>query len=327
MSIPSNVALIRYGNLTRGFATFARKGFDPKTVKSAVHDGDTINVQLLGNFSVRFLGIDTPETTMMYPNVGSNNDGKWVSVERFDTYLTNPFSVNYPDSSFFENSLTAGLVAHLQQYFGPNCAADHKQMAEESEDALEELIIAEYVERAEVGKHYSFFMAFSHEILDGYGRLLCYINRNNTKTEQAQNRYKYSYNERMLENGMAFPYFIWPNVTPFFMPGTPIENSIPNASDLQNFIANSATRLNKARNDVATARANGVGVWSKNILAPHELRFLARRKPPNRWVLNLKTCSSQLVKPTEYYTIQNPEDRLYIDEHYIPIFLQKGYTT
>jgi len=189
------------------------------------------------------------------------------------------------------------------------------------------MIIEEYVERAQAGKHFSFFMAFSHEILDSYGRLLCYINRNNTKTEQNQNRYKYSYNERMLENGMAFPYFIWPNVTPFFMPGTLIKDSIPDAADLQTFMANKAARLNKARNDVANARANGLGVWSGNILAPHELRFLARRKPPNRWVLDLGTCSPQLVKPIKYYTIQKSEDRLYIDEHYIPLFQQKGYTT
>ena len=130
----------------------------------------------------------------------------------------------------------------------------------------------------------------------------------------------------MLENGMAFPYFIWPNVTPFFMPGTPISDSIPDAANLQNFMATKAARLNKARNDVANARANGLGVWSKQILAPNELRFLARRAPPNRWVLDLGTCSSQLMEPTEYYTIQNPEDRLFIDEHYVPLFLKKGYT-
>ena len=125
---------------------------------------------------------------------------------------------------------------------------------------------------------------------------------------------------------MAFPYFIWPNISPFFMPGTAIQNSIPEAADLQNFMATHAARLNKARSDVANARANGLGVWSKNVLAPHELRFLARRTPPNRWVLNLGTCDSQLVEPSKYYTIPNPEDRLYIDQHYVPIFLQKGYS-
>lgn len=327
MSIPSNTAIVKYGNLTRGFATFARKAFDPLSVKSAVHDGDTIKVQLLGNFNIRFLGIDTPEMTLQYPIIGSADDEKWLKVDRFDTYLTDPFAPAYPNSTPFKNSLGPGLVAHLQNYLGPNCAADHRLMAEDAEDALENMIINEYVERAQAGKHFSFFMAFSHEILDAYGRLLCYINRNNTKTEQNQNQYKYSYNERMLEIGMAFPYFIWPNVTPFFMPGTPIKDSIPDAADLPNFIATKAARLKKARDDVANARANNLGVWNKNILAPHELRYLARRKPPNRWVLNLDTCNPQLVEPVKYYTIQNPEDRLYIDEHYIPLFLQKGYIT
>jgi endonuclease YncB( thermonuclease family) len=327
MSIPSNTAIIKYGNLTRGFATFARKAFDPISVKSSVHDGDTIKIQLLGNFSIRFLGIDTPEMTFQYPIIGSNDDDKWLNVERFDTYLEDPFSSAYPDSTAFKNSLESGLVTHLQNFLGPNCAVEHRRLAEEAEDALENMIINEYVERAQAGKHFSFFMAFSNEILDGYGRLLCYINRNNTKTEQKQNRYKYSYNERMLEIGMAFPYFIWPNVTPFFMPGTPIKDSIPYADDFQTFMENNAARLNKARNYVASSRANKLGVWSEKIIAPHELRYLARRKPPNRWVLNLETCSPQLIEPTKYYTIQNPEDRLYIDEHYIPLFQQKGYIT
>ena len=327
MSIPSNEAIVRWGNLTRGFATFARREFDPVSVRSAVHDGDTIKVQLLGNFSIRFLGIDTPEMTFQYPNIGSADDGKWLTVDKFKTYLTDPFSNNYPSSDAFKTSLGAGLVTHLHTMLGPNCAQDHRQKAEDAEDALEQMIIDEYIHRAKAGKHYSFFMAFSHEILDGYGRLLCYLNRNNTKSERDQNRFKYIYNERMLENGMAFPYFFWPNVTPFFMPGKAIKDSIPKAADLQNFMVNNAGRLNKARNDVANARANGLGVWNTKILAPHELRYLARRNPPNRWILDLNTCSSQLIEPTKYYAIQNPEDRLFIDEHYLPLFLQKGYTT
>jgi len=136
MSVPSNTALIKYGNLTRGFATFARKAFDPISVRSAVHDGDTVKVQLLGNFSIRFLGIDTPEMTFQYPIIGSSDDEKWLSVDRFDTYLNDPFSPSYPDSAAFKNSLKPELVTHLQNYLGPNCAANHRRMAEEAKDAL-----------------------------------------------------------------------------------------------------------------------------------------------------------------------------------------------
>ena len=58
MSLPSNEAIISKNGLTRGYATFAMSGSNPFTVKQAVHDGDTVKAQLLGNFSIRFLGVD-----------------------------------------------------------------------------------------------------------------------------------------------------------------------------------------------------------------------------------------------------------------------------
>lgn len=324
MSLPKNKAIIVKDNITRGYATFARKDFNLLSVKTAVHDGDTVKVQLGGNFSIRFLGIDTPEMTFEYPNVGSSNDGKWLSISKFDTYLTDPFAPNYPNSNTYKNSLGPGLVNHLNNFLGPDCATTHRDLAEEAQRALEQMIMDEYTDRAKAGKHYTFFMAFSHEIMDRYGRLLCYLYRNNTKTEQKQN--PLSYNERMLEKGEALPYFIWPNVVPFFYPGRSIGESIPPAGDLQNWMNSSnAAKLNKARDSTKQARNNGIGVFRKNILEPFELRYLARRALPSRYVLNLETCSNILVKPTEYYSIVNPEDRLFIDEHYVDLFLKKGY--
>jgi len=183
MSIPSNEALVAKGNLIRGYATFARSGFDPLSVKKAVHDGDMIKVQLMGNFSIRFLGVDTPEMTFQYPEVGSSDDGKWLSISKFDAYLSDPFSPSFLNSDAFKNSLGDELVNHLRKYLRPDCAKIHRALAEKAQTALEDMIIEEYVERAKDGKHYSFFMAFSHDVMDRYGRLLCYLYRNNTKTE------------------------------------------------------------------------------------------------------------------------------------------------
>ena len=54
---------------------------------------------------------------------------------------------------------------------------------------------------------------------------------------------------------------------------------------------------------------------------------MARRRALHGYVLNLATCESILLKPTEYHLIENPEDRLFIDEHFVPLFRSKGYQT
>jgi len=324
MSISTDKAIILKNALKMGFGTFAHKNFKLLSVKTAVHDGDTVKVRLSGNFSVRFLGIDTPEMTLQYPKIGSADDGDWLSVDKFESYLQDPFSDNYKDSQDFKDSLGLGLVEYLDTVLVADCAKIHRQFAEEAQRVLENMIIAEYSERAEKGKHFDFFMAFANEILDGYGRLLCYLYRNNTKTEREAN--PLSYNERILKQGWGFPYFIWPNVVPFFAAGKSISDSMPPADELEDFMTSSqAKKLNDARDHVRKARSDGLGVFSHKMLLPCELRYLSRRKAPSRYVLNLETCEKKLVEPTEYYTIPNSEDRLFIDSHYVDLFLKKGY--
>ena len=86
-----------------------------------------------------------------------------------------------------------------------------------------------------------------------------------------------------------------------------------------------AKKLNDARDYVRKARSDGLGVVSQKMLLPFEIRYLSRRKAPSRYVLNLETCEKKLVEPTKYYTIPNSEDRLFIDSHYVDLFLKKGY--
>ncbi|VFJ13651.1 hypothetical protein [Candidatus Nitrosocosmicus franklandus] len=56
-------------------------------------------------------------------------------------------------------------------------------------------------------------MVFAFEIMDRYGRFLCFVDRTKT-TEERQND-KLTYNEKLLKEGFSIPYFIWPNVNPF----------------------------------------------------------------------------------------------------------------
>ena len=62
------------------------------------------------------------------------------------------------------------------------------------------------------------------------------------------------------------------------------------------------------------------------MLEPFELRFLSRQKAPNRWVIDLSnTATNTLMHPTNYYTIPNSEDRLFIPSEYVPLFVEKGW--
>ena len=59
-----------------------------------------------------------------------------------------------------------------------------------------------------------FFLRDAKDVIDRYGRLLAYLTVNVDKDNLAAAP-KLSYDERMLEERMAAPYFIWPNLDPF----------------------------------------------------------------------------------------------------------------
>ena len=57
----------------------------------------------------------------------------------------------------------------------------------------------------------AFFFVFAFEVVDGYGRLLCFLN----VREPDRARRPKNYNLRILRAGLAVPSFIWPNIDPF----------------------------------------------------------------------------------------------------------------
>jgi hypothetical protein len=92
--------------------------------------------------------------------------------------------------------------------------------------------------------------------------------------------------------------------------------------------AEASQPLDEARGWVRQAREGGQGVWSPSQplrLLPFELRFLARRTPPDRWVIDLSAGDDRLLGPQLYYMIENPEDRLYVPEEYVQLFVSKGW--
>jgi hypothetical protein len=138
-----------------------------------------------------------------------------------------------------------------------------------------------------------------------------------------------SYNLRMLQKGYSLPYFIWPNIDPWSKES--LKSRAVVKPDQVRQVAETGT-LGQARKLAKEAREAGIGVWGEPTGAdaesggplrvlPFELRYLARRRGPDRYVIDLSKDSNQLLPPHLYFTIPNPEDRLYIPEEYVPLFL------
>jgi hypothetical protein len=60
-------------------------------------------------------------------------------------------------------------------------------------------------------------------------------------------------------------------------------------------------------------------------LYPFELRFLVRREPPNRWLVNLSAADDRLIPPQKYHTVAAAEDRLWIPDQYLALWVEKGW--
>ena len=171
----------------------------------AVPDGDTVGAQLDGTGASRFLGIDTPEKAFEQPLGG----GQALDGPKWEQYLTNPFANGYPVAQ-----LEAPLAMHLQPRFAPGAAANHHRHAMAAGDNLRQMIQGDQVALGQTPEQFRYFLAFSYEVFDRYGRFLTFVNRNQPVATVPGPRPP-SYNERQLAAGRALPYFIWPNVNPF----------------------------------------------------------------------------------------------------------------
>ena len=283
------------------------------SVRQIVSDGDTVNVSSNGNFPIRFLGIDTPESSLISPETG-----RFIATdsEIFQRLLSDPFGSEFDEIEGLED----GLKAFLEAKAGAEAATVHKGYAEDAEDALEELITAD----SEALETEQFFLAFAYDALDGFGRLLAYVHPNQPDTPRAERLP--SYNARLLETGLAAPYFIFPNVDPFRARGSPVE-AAEMAGNPQNILEN-APNLRAARDAVASAREAARGVFDPARplgFEAFEFRFLARRSLPSRWVIDLSCTDAVLRPPQSYFEIENLEDRLYVPAEFVPLFGAAGW--
>jgi hypothetical protein len=312
-------AIEQVSGMTLGHVKLGYRGGVTGSVRHQVHDGDTFLVQAVGNFGVRMLAVDAPEMSFLLPGKSayvSLSDSKW------ETFLSDPFAKNMPA---FKSPLTPGLLTYLQARVGPGTAANHYRHAVDAEDALEREVLKDLKTLGQSEDTFQFILVCAFEVTDRYGRFLGYINRNQPDAKVPEPRPP-TYNLRLLQEARVSPYFIWPNIDPFRKQGSLINAVI--APGKANTTAKKAAAIKQVRQSMADARKLKMGIFDEKDplkLEPFELRFLAQRYPPGRWVIDLSRNDDTLISPQNYYTIPNSEDRLYIPEEYVPLFVEKGW--
>lgn len=301
--------------MTVGHFGLGMWGVVPGTVPQVVHDGDTLSVRAAGNFGVRFLGVDAHEMSFPIPKHGS----AFISIAsaEWTLFLTDPFADEYGPIK-----LSTELRTHLQKKcLGKGTAPAHHQHAVAAEKMLEAEIKSDMEQQQKTTEEFRFFLAFSHEVVDRYGRLLAFINREDPTDQRPPD-----YNRRLLQKAQVCPYFIWPNVNPFRTRAT-LADAVPPPHELMEYVAKEKT-LEEARTWVKSARQHKTGIFEQmesHPLLPFELRFLAQRRAPDRYVINLGSNKGELVEPQEYFTIPNMEDRLFVPADFLSLFLSKGW--
>jgi hypothetical protein len=294
------------------------------TVKQLTPDGDTITATLRpgDNVAMRFLGIDTPEKRLPLP-FGDPDSFVTLDSPLWMAYLDAPFSAGTP--------FTASLTSFIEALTADGGAAmnhfEHGQLAEDELEGFVEADIAEYLLAGLIADRsgFRFFAQFAYEVMEGYGRFLCFVNRDQPDGMEPSPRPP-DYNTRMLASGRASPYFIWPNVNPFRVAGSILAAVIPPGS--ASVVAASDPKLSEARAMVRQARTAGIGIFdpvNPLRLEAFELRFLSRQKPPDRWVIDLTKQDDILLHPQNYFSIPRAEDRLFINPEHVPLFLQAGW--
>ena len=299
-----------------GYLGLGYRGEVTGSVRQEVHDGDTIKAKPIGNLSIRFLGIDSPEISFQFPG---RKEFLGLSNELWTEFLSDPFA-----SKWQQPPMEDGLVTYLKQKTGNDTAANHHKHAVLAERALESEVVDDMEILGQSVENFQFFIAFADEIMDSYGRLLSYVNRNQPAESLPEIRPP-PYNERLLQKGLASPYFIFPNISPFY------KNKLEDNIELSPVEFRKKTKLDKklqiAIESVRKAREDEIGIFDKDDplkMQAFEIRFLAQRRLPNRYVIDLSKEDNILIDPQKYYLI-NLEDRMYIPYRYVPLFEFSGW--
>jgi len=216
------------------------------------------------------------------------------------------------------------LVAHLEARAVVGEAVNHARFAAAARIALVDMVSKDMAALGVDAAGFRFFLAFAADVLDRNGRLLGYVKPDQPDVPAEQRLG--SYNERLLAAGWASPYFIWPNTSPW-RAAPAIVDAVP-APGTAARAAAADPALAAARASVKAARRLRIGLYEAARplrLQAFELRMLARRLPPDRWLVDLGGDGGTLIPPQCYPRVPLPEDRLFIPAEYVPLWVERGW--
>lgn len=301
-----------------GNAGLMAYGTDVGSPKQAVSDGDTIATRALANLALRFLGVDAPEKGLFRKQADGSERYVDITDPSWDGFLQGQLSA-------MTGALEPPLRSYLQARVQPGVSANHAHHAKVATLALEALVQDDLAFYQKTLESFHFYLAYGREVLDGYGRLLCFAAPDVPKPTPERPR-RASYNTRLLEGAHASPYFIWPNIDPFRKQQTPFGPVLKP----EHFWAevNASRTLQRARAAVKQSRVQKRGLYEEQNhlqLLAFELRYLTKGRPPERYVIDLVNPSHRLLPPQRYVEVEYPEDRLFVPEEYEPLFEQHGW--
>lgn len=307
-------------NRTTGFALPGIYSGKAGSVAQHVHDGDTLNVMPRGNIGVRLLGIDTPEVSFAFPGPKLRFVG--LNKPEWNDFLSAPFDSQWGE---YNDEVSADMKMWIESKIVGQPGTTHNEHADAATDGLRAMITEDMEIMGQTAETFGYYLAFGFEVMDGYGRFLSTVNREQPSRTEPTPR-PATYNMRLLQQGLAFPYFIWPNMNPWERPDSVAKAVIPPGKAKE--LASTDRELITARTAVQKAREQHLGVFDAMnplLLEPFELRFLSRRSLPDRYVIDLTSDSDEMVHPHNYFHIPNPEDRLWISSVYVPLFEKHGW--
>ena len=190
----SAIEQLRSG-LTIGHAQLGMHGSRQGTINQQVHDGDTVVSLLEGNVGIRFWAW-TPLRSASPSPAATDSSASRIQPGRHSspTHLPPPCphstrrspassKTSSPESVKERPLITPGWAGPLLTRYGSWSASTSRCLGQTEAS-------------------FRFFCAFAHEVMDGFGRLLCFLNRQQSSATDPAPRPR-SYNERIPLVGMA----------------------------------------------------------------------------------------------------------------------------
>ncbi len=281
-------AIVLQGDFTVGNVGLGESRGKVGSVKQEVHDGDTIAVKAMGNFGVRFLGVDAPEIS--FPIGAKSQAFIQLNNEKWVRYLEDPFVNN----SKYMQKFSEGLLGHLEERLGRDTAMNHYRHAEKAHRALEGIVESDRKALGLSLAEFRLIVVFAFEVMDRYGRMLGLID---TYIEDEEIRKERPfYNLRLMKLGLVNPYLIWPNLDPF-RKKTSLSGTLFRPDQRDQYLKSEVGDLMKWTRE---AREKKFGVYDKDdplLLEPFEVRYLGRQDTPTRWVIDLSKDNNLLLSP------------------------------